>query len=99
MTRFEFKGGRTAIHSVVSSGLYTPWPFANTRPEELILDGTVRIECGGICVEGIASTRIVSEASGYAVVGVAQDSAERWVLEVMLCKADGARQNCRHFLA
>lgn len=44
VTSFIFDDDPTIeVVSVVSSGLYTPWPFANQRPDEVVLDGPARI--------------------------------------------------------
>lgn len=91
-------GGSTAGHavvSIVSSGLYAPWPFANQRPDELQLQGLVDI---GTPADGLAGTmqlHAMSSADGYAIVRVEPHKAdEADDLHVSLRAATGGEVRC-----
>ena len=77
------------VISIVSSGLYAPWPFANAQPEEYWLDGPLRTTDGAI--EGRMQTPLVGRSDGYAVVSVTQGADGVWTLDVVLDQADGER--------
>jgi choline dehydrogenase-like flavoprotein len=61
--------GGPAVHMVVSSGLYTPWPFANADPEaDLVTRGTVTISDGRRWLTGQMQCHAVQRGHGFAVV-------------------------------
>jgi choline dehydrogenase-like flavoprotein len=67
LSRFSFtsaNGSANQLVSVVSSGLYAPWPFANQRPDELRPDGPTSV--GG--VPGQFSVEALSTLPGHARV-------------------------------
>lgn len=67
VTSFEFDDAPGLIvHSVVSSGLHAPWPFANQRPEDAVFDGPVRI--GGVGPSGEMRQHCMTTRDGFAVV-------------------------------
>jgi hypothetical protein len=57
-----------AVHSVVSSGMYTPWPFVNGRPEDYRLTGRLNLTCDDVAVSGTMTESRVSTHAGYAAV-------------------------------
>ena len=78
------------VHAVISSGLHAPWPFANTRVEDLLLDGRVRFRHrGAVAIEGTIETPAVGTAEGYARVDVRRVDGGDWRLGVALDLADG----------
>jgi hypothetical protein len=91
VTRFEYEGGGPTVVSVVSSGSYAPWPFANQRPRDIVSTGPVRFEprAGGAAIGGRLHAEAMSTQAGYARVRLRQVDG-RFELEVMLRGADGA---------
>lgn len=85
----ELGAGRSLdVHTVVSSGLYAPWPFANAAPQDLALDGPVAYAHAAGLLAGRMSTAVCGTAQGFAIVSV-QRTGERWQLAVELDLADG----------
>lgn len=83
--------GPVEVISIVSSGLYSPWPFANSRPEEFWLDGPVDMRFGGREIKGQAVTAAVGTGNGYALVRVEPDkTGSGWTLHVKLDLDDGS---------
>lgn len=85
-------GGRppVRIYSVVSSGLYAPWRFANDAPCNYILDGAVALDVGnGQVLNGkIQST--ARQTNGFAIVHVQKDvGSQSYVLTVEFDPAHG----------
>lgn len=73
------------VVSIVSSALYAPWPFANARPDELLLDGEWALGEGGAAVSGTIETHVRMEANGFAVVPVERvNDLAAWRLGVEL---------------
>jgi choline dehydrogenase-like flavoprotein/alpha-beta hydrolase superfamily lysophospholipase len=84
-------GARTVrAHSIVASGLYSPYPFANTRIEDLEMDfaGSHRSRfAGGVapCCDRLGSLEIRYEAqpmascASFALVGVEPRGDEAWM--------------------
>ncbi|MBT2301535.1 GMC family oxidoreductase N-terminal domain-containing protein [Variovorax paradoxus] len=87
-------GGTVEVISIVSSGLYAPWPFANSRPEEFWLDGPVSMSFEGRRIEGQAVTAAAGTSDGYALVRVEPEKSGGWTLHVTLDLAEG-RIVCR----
>ena len=58
------------LHSVVSSGLYAPWPFANMRPESLRLQGAFTISDGARQIAGEIRTECLTRSDGYALLAL-----------------------------
>ncbi len=77
------------VISVVSSGLYTPWPFANQRPEDLVLDGPVQWARGQHTVQGHISLHAMSAANGHARLRIQPRRDGSPTLRVELHAADG----------
>jgi hypothetical protein len=69
--RCEVDARGLQVHSVHSSALYAPYPFANARPEDFAVSGD-RIETSGNrtwAVEG----EVMPAGDGYCVIDVAHD--------------------------
>ncbi len=100
VTKLVLCGGENAVYSVVSSGLYSPWPFANTRADDYVLNEPIELSCGDKKVAGQMDTAIVSEKNGYAVISVAPGQAPgAFELTVTLQAADGNWLRCAHDLS
>jgi hypothetical protein len=100
VTKLVFSGGENAVYSVVSSGLYSPWPFANMRADDYVLNGPIELSCDGKKVAGQMDTAIVSEKNGYAVINVTRGkSSGAFALTVTLEAADGIWLRCAHDLS
>ncbi len=76
VTEFHFNQGKTGrapnkVVSVVSSGLYIPWPFANQYEDEVLLSGTAQFksDTGDVCSGAVRKLGLM-RAQGYAVVGL-----------------------------
>jgi choline dehydrogenase-like flavoprotein len=70
VTSFEFadRQGHRVV-AIVSSGTYAPWPFANQRPDDFVLQGPVTLGASaGPSVAGRMALHALSAADGYAVV-------------------------------
>ncbi|MGH7860577.1 MAG: alkaline phosphatase D family protein, partial [Candidatus Binatia bacterium] len=85
-------GGAAPVtaYSIVSSGLYSPYPFANTRVEdlELCFQGTHRDWLGGgdaPCCNRLGELEIsyvakpMAACASFAVVGVERRGSESWM--------------------
>ncbi|MFT4103383.1 MAG: alkaline phosphatase D family protein, partial [Burkholderiaceae bacterium] len=78
------------VHAIVSSGLHSPWPFANTRPEELMTDGAFRlpdplagVEAGaGTALEARIVTHGLSTGNGFAIARLDPETGGAWRLTV-----------------
>jgi choline dehydrogenase-like flavoprotein len=91
--------GGPAVHAVMSSGLYAPWPFANARAEELLLDGEVELAHGTGVLRGRMQPGAWSARDGFALIEVqGRSEAAHERLHVALCAADGSRIDCRRDL-
>lgn len=100
VTKLVLCGGENAVYSVVSSGLYSPWPFANMRADDYVLNEPIELSCGDKKVAGQMDTAIVSEKNGYAVISVAPGQAPgAFELTVTLQAADGNWLRCAHDLS
>jgi choline dehydrogenase-like flavoprotein len=60
--------GGPVVHSVVSSGLHAPWPFANTRAEDLVIDGPLALSDGRRTVTGRITCHAHHGSGGFAIV-------------------------------
>ena len=61
------------VHSIVSSGTYTPWPFANARAQDLAPDGAVSVSDGErrvVAIQEMEALLPADTAMGYATVAV-----------------------------
>jgi cholesterol oxidase len=77
------------VHSVVSSGLYAPWPFANSPAADLLLDGDVAFRHrGAVAFSGTMTTAAIGTGQGFARVDVRRVGDGRWQLRVALDLAD-----------
>jgi len=86
--------GPVEIISVVSSGLYAPWPFANSRPDEFWLEGRFTMNStsaadGPRSIGGKMATAAVGTTNGFGRVRVERSSAGAWVLRVTLDLEEG----------
>lgn len=86
-------GSDVEIISIVSSGLYAPWPFANARPDEFWLDGPFTTVDGAI--SGHMQTPLVGGGDGYALVSVTRGDDAVWTIDVVLDLASGTRRATR----
>ena len=84
------------VVSIVSSGLHAPWPFANSRPEDYVLDGPLTFAHAGATIKGTMVTGAVGGRDGFAIVTVDRVDAG-WRLSVQLDLADGVC-SCRRVL-
>lgn len=93
-------GAPLTLHSIVSSGTYTPWPFADTAPQDLLLDGEVRYRVDGVeRIIGTIETPAVVRSAGVALVEVRRaEDGVRWRLGVEFERA-GERVICSRVLA
>ena len=89
--------GAIEVVSVVSSGLYAPWPCTNTRPDEYGLDGPLTLRHGGRQLDGTVVTAAAGQGDGFGLVDIARDDAGGWQLDVRLDLADGVL-GCRRVL-
>jgi phosphodiesterase/alkaline phosphatase D-like protein len=93
--QFDGPGGANRVVSVVSSGLYTPWPFVNQRPEELVLHGAVDLGWSGNAFKGTMTLHAMSAHAGHAVVSIIPGESGNVWLDVSLRAAHGATTDCR----
>ena len=77
------------VVSVVSSGLYAPWPCTNTRPDEYGLNGPLTLRHAGRQLVGTVVTAAAGNGDGFALVDVAGTQAGGWQLDVRLDLAGG----------
>lgn len=82
------------VVSIVASGLYAPWPFANARADEFWLDGTLNaddVQRNGF--EASMLTAAVGSGNGFAQLLLCRDAAAAagWRLQVRLDLDDGLR--------
>ncbi|OGA75972.1 MAG: hypothetical protein A2X73_18430 [Burkholderiales bacterium GWE1_65_30] len=69
VSSFTFKGETSPrMVSVVSSGTYAPWPFANQRSDELILSGSVDLGLSGSPLVGTVKLEALSATDAYALI-------------------------------
>jgi choline dehydrogenase-like flavoprotein len=92
VTTFAFddaasRGNR--VVAIVASGSYTPWPFANQRPHDVVLDGRVEVGLPGQAVGGTMQLHSLSSASGYAHVTLRSFDDGRTTVAVSLRGGDG----------
>lgn len=79
--RFEFEGSvegsGPTVHAVVSSGLYSPWPFANDRESDYLLDGAVDVPaCAGLAaVRGTMSQKLATPHNSLALISLKADGS------------------------
>jgi hypothetical protein len=78
----------------VSSALYAPWPFANSRADEYWLEGPLALKQPGCEIRATMVTAALGTSDGYAVVHVARIDDGAWTLDVTLDLDEGA-WNCR----
>jgi hypothetical protein len=80
------------VVSVVASGSYTPWPFANARPDEFWLDGSLDPDdARRNGFEASMTTAAVGTGSGFAQLQLQRDGSSGWRLQVRLDLDDGLR--------
>jgi cholesterol oxidase len=78
------------VHSVVSSGLYAPWPFANSPAADLLLDGDMTFRHrGAVAFSGTMTTAAIGTAQGFARVDVRRLEGDAWQMVVELDLDDG----------
>ena len=100
VSRFVFDNGNGNDHhqviAVVSSGFYAPWPFANQRPDELLLSGPVDMGLPNQPCVGTLHLEAISTASGYALLRLQPPSktARMPQLAVSLRGGKGSTVNC-----
>jgi cholesterol oxidase len=69
VSSFTFEGEASPrVVSVVSSGTYAPWPFANQRPDELILSGSVDLGLSGSPLVGTVKLEALAATEAYALI-------------------------------
>jgi hypothetical protein len=68
------------IHSIHRSGLYAPLPFANSRPEDLVLNETWTEE--GSNFSCTIQTRIRNDVRGFGELQVYRDTDRQWHIEI-----------------
>ncbi|SFQ49026.1 Choline dehydrogenase [Variovorax sp. OK605] len=82
-------GGPVEVISVVSSGLYAPWTFVNSRPDEFWLDGTADLGPAPDAFGVTMVTAAVGTGNGFAVVQVERGATGHWRIGVNLDLDDG----------
>jgi cholesterol oxidase len=90
---FNGDHGVNQVVSVVSSGLYTPWPFANQRPDDLQLEGAVNLGWTQQPFDGTLKLHAQSAHNGHAVVSLVQVNGDA-KLHVSMRAANGATTDC-----
>jgi choline dehydrogenase-like flavoprotein/pimeloyl-ACP methyl ester carboxylesterase len=90
VSTFTFEDEDNQVTSIVSSGLYTPWPFANQAPSELILQGEHDFGRAGAHCRGLVTVQALSAEAGYALINVDTDGARHVGIRVSLRTARGA---------
>jgi len=93
----QAKAGPVEVISVVSSGLYAPWPFANARPDAFWLDGKVELGAVPGAFSATMATAAVGAGNGFAMLQVERGAGGHWRIEVTLDLDDGLTQ-CRRDL-
>ncbi len=91
-------GPSVEVISIVSSGLYAPWPFVNARPDEFWLDGPVELSSASGKIRGTLQTAVTGTSNGYAIVRVQRDTGGDWCIGVTLDLESGVTR-CRRSLA
>jgi len=97
VSSFIFEGEASPrVVSVVSSGTYAPWPFANQRPDELILSGGVNLGLSGSPLVGTIKLEALSATDAYALIQL-ENSAESGRLELRVSLRSEAKTSgdCR----
>ncbi|MGJ7496447.1 alpha/beta fold hydrolase [Variovorax sp. RT4R15] len=93
----EGPSGPVEVISIVSSGLYAPWPFVNARPDEFWLDGPLELRFPTATLQATMATAAVGTRDGYAVVLVNRDPGGHWQISVTL-DLDGGTTRCTRSL-
>ena len=93
----QAKAGPVEVISVVSSGLYAPWPFVNARPDAFWLDGKVELGAVPGAFSATMATAAVGAGNGFAMLQVERGAGGHWRIEVTLDQDDGLTQ-CRRDL-
>ncbi|MGD8236242.1 MAG: hypothetical protein PVJ65_08825, partial [Chromatiales bacterium] len=70
------------IHSIHCSGLYAPLPFANSRPEELVLNETWLPEGDDSGFSCTIQTRIRNDVRGFGELRLFMDTERQWRIEL-----------------
>jgi hypothetical protein len=83
--------------SVVASGAYAPWPFANQRPDELWLDGPFEFVHGGLRISGEMLTAACGTQDGFALLRLQRGDGGAWQVQVDLDLAD-RRTRCERLV-
>ncbi|RYZ08511.1 MAG: hypothetical protein EOO24_10405, partial [Comamonadaceae bacterium] len=94
-TKLVLRGGHNAIYSVVSSGLFAPWPFANGKADDFVLEGDVFRPGGEGPAFGSMVTAPVPPPGGFAVVSVVRAQQRGMALQVAFVSAEGLRSEHR----
>ncbi|WP_395316843.1 alkaline phosphatase D family protein [Variovorax sp. UC74_104] len=81
--------GPVEVISVVSSGLYAPWPFVNARPDTFWLDGHVDPGPMPGAFGGTMVTAATGTGNGFAVLQVERGATGHWRIGVTLDLDDG----------
>lgn len=97
VSRFVMDDGGIEVIGILSSGLYTPWPFVNTRPEDILQQGHVDFGTADAPCAGELSLLSLSTAAGYALITVKLDDLAAGYpcsLQVSLRSGQGATVDC-----
>ena len=70
------------LHSIHRSGLYAPLPFANSRPEDLVLNETWSPMDDDRCFSCTIQTRIRNDVRGFGELHVFKDTNRQWHIEL-----------------
>lgn len=96
---FQFADGTgLEVVGIVSSGTYTPWPFANLVEDDFVMDGPCALGLADAPCRGTMRTPLVSPKPGHALVTLLQAGATT-DLHVELCASDGTTGSTRLTLA
>jgi len=78
ITVVEHSSGKEAsVRSIHSSGLYSPFPFANSIPEALSSQDSFTFDVGGADYTCCVRTRMARKGDGFCLVSVAKGNG-RW---------------------
>jgi PhoD-like phosphatase len=78
------------VHSVHSSALYAPYPFANASPQDFARSETVKFKHADVDYEVVVCSFFTDPGDGFAVLTAARNNAH-WQLQVVFHNARGAK--------
>lgn len=67
------------IHSIHGSGMYAPFPFANSIPEDLLAKDLL---CTSPAHRWNVTTKFAARGQGFALINVYRDASDRYTVAV-----------------